>query len=229
MGMESLARPCIWNSKMKWPDDFIKQVGIDPYYKDEHGVIYCGDCLRILPKMPEKFFNHVITDPPYGIGKDEWDKQYPSGNFHKLYRVAKTVSIMPGQWALQECIDEMGASYKGMIAAFNKNGMTYSPLGFGNWIPVLIAGEKPKQGPDAFTFVIKDRKNSHASPKPIEFMLKLTQRLTESKDLICDPFLGSGTTAVAAKQLGRRYVGIDTVQKYCDIAIDRLRQRELAL
>jgi len=214
---------------MSWPRDFIDTIGIEPYYHDEHGVIYCCDCLTVLSRTPEKTFNHIITDPPYGIGKDDWDKEYPSGIFRILYRTAKTVSIMPGQWALQACIDEMGATYKGMIAAFNKNGMTFSPLGFGNWIPVLIAGDKPRQGQDAFTFVIKEHKVPHASPKPIEFMLKLVSRLTDKDDLICDPYLGSGSTLVAAKQLGRRYVGIEIVEDYCKIAVDRLAQRELAL
>lgn len=196
----------------------------------EHiGKVICGDCLKVLRDIPEKSVDYIITDPPYGIGKDTWDRQYPSGTFHQLYRVAKTVIIMPGQWALQQCIDEMGATYKGMIAAFNKNGMTYSPLGFGNWIPVLVAGDKPKQGPDAFTFVIREHKPPHASPKPIEFMRKLVERVSVRGDLICDPYLGSGTTAVAAKQLGRRYIGIEINPDYCKIAEDRLRQCEMEL
>ena len=65
---------------------------------------------------------------------------------------------------------------------------------------------------------------AHSCPKPISFVLKWLQRTSVLKtDLILDPFCGSGTTCVAAKMLGRRYIGIDISEEYCQIARDRLR------
>lgn len=68
------------------------------------------------------------------------------------------------------------------------------------------------------------KKFKHPSPKNIKHYQKLAEMFSLSDDLILDPFLGSGTTAVAAKQLGRKCIGIELEAKYLDIAIERLKQ-----
>jgi len=50
---------------MNWPQDFIETVGIEPYYHDESGIIYCGDCLEIMPKMSLESIDLITTDPAY--------------------------------------------------------------------------------------------------------------------------------------------------------------------
>lgn len=72
----------------------------------------------------------------------------------------------------------------------------------------------------------------HPCPFPIIIPNRLIRMFTltgKHEPIILDPFLGSGTTAVAAKQLGRRFIGIEINPKYCAIAIDRLRQCEMEL
>ena len=208
-------------------DQIVESIPQKPYCQDSSGVIYCGDCLTIMKHIPNGAVDLVVTDPPYGIDKADWDSNYPVGFEPDCFRVATTVVIMPGQWALPLCLAAMGENYRGVIAGRNKNGMTFSPLGFGNWIPAVVGGAPIGSGPDAFDFVIKAVKNDHPSPKPIEFMLKLANRVSSPGDIILDPFCGSGTTCVAAKQLGRKYIGIEIKPDYCKIAEDRLRQGEL--
>jgi DNA modification methylase len=65
--------------------------------------------------------------------------------------------------------------------------------------------------------------NGHPAEKPVLLCKWLIGNGCLSGDLILDPFCGSGTTLVAAKMLGRRYIGIDIEKKYCDIAEERLR------
>jgi site-specific DNA-methyltransferase (adenine-specific) len=78
------------------------------------------------------------------------------------------------------------------------------------------------------TFNNSNRLNlQHPTQKPIDLMAYLIKTYSNENDIILDPFLGSGTTAVAAKQLHRRYIGIEISQKYCDIAKARLGQEVL--
>ena len=77
---------------------------------------------------------------------------------------------------------------------------------------------------DSYRSTEQTEKNGHPCPKPIGQWKWLLKRTSLEGWTILDPFLGSGTTAVAAKQLGRNYIGIEISEKYCKIANDRLRQ-----
>ena len=188
--------------------------------------IIVGSCLEVMKDWPDNCVDLVLTDPPYGIGKAEWDKKPPDEYVKHCLRLGVCSGLMPGVWLLPDCLALIGDEYLGLIAAHNKNGMTFSPLGFGNWIPVVIAGTPLKRGPDAFDFVVRGDMPDHPSPNPIDCMLWLVNRLTNEGDLILDPFCGSGTTCVAAKMLGRRYIGIDISPEYCKIARERLEAVE---
>lgn len=65
---------------------------------------------------------------------------------------------------------------------------------------------------------------NHPAPFPVELPKRCIEMYTFAGDIVLDPFLGSGTTAVAAKMTGRKYVGIDLSEEYCAIAEDRLTQ-----
>ena len=191
--------------------------------------VHCADCLEFMKDIPDKSVDLILTDPPYGINKggEEWDKEYPMGFEKECLRVAKTTAIMCGQWAIPKCLEEVGENYLGIIALRNRNGMTFSPLGFGNWIPVIIAGKRPKSGQDLLSFTVHGDKPDHPSPKPLDAVAKLVSRLSEQNQIILDPFLGSGTTAVAAKRLNRNFIGIEISPEYCKIANERLRVETL--
>lgn len=70
--------------------------------------------------------------------------------------------------------------------------------------------------------------NEHPTVKPSKLIKELIELFSNPGDIILDPFMGSGTTLRAAKDLGRRAIGIEINQKYCDIAIERLRQEVLS-
>lgn len=197
---------------------------IEPYWtsKDGRFVIYCGDCLDILPTLGK--VDAVVTDPPYGIGKAEWDIEFPTDWYKYAREISTTVYTMPGNTALPLCIAMVGKDYQDVISLWLSNGMTLGNIGFGNWIPVVVSQRKRvylgKQ--NAFRVIVNpSEKIDHPSPKPI---MAMTQLLSQhGGETILDPFMGSGTTGVACARLGRKFIGIEISKKYCEIAVQRIK------
>lgn len=194
--------------------------------------IYCGDCRDLMKELPDKSVDFCFADPPYGINKASWDISYCNGFEKDCIRVSRGCAITPGQENIGICINNLGTEYKGIVSAWNINGMTFSKIGFENWIPVVMGGDF-RHHQSCFRFVVSGKKPDHPSPKPIEFMMEIIIRYTKPNALILDPFLGSGTTAVAALRTGRRFIGIEISPEYCAIAQKRvnaeLDQLKLAL
>lgn len=67
----------------------------------------------------------------------------------------------------------------------------------------------------------------HTTQKPLELMKELVALFTDPGELILDPFMGSGTTLRAAKDCGRKAIGIELEEKYCEVAAKRMRQEVL--
>ncbi len=202
-----------------------------PYYERNGITIYCGDCRTILPGLPK--VDLVLTDPPYGVGKAEWDKVFAVDWIEEAACHAEiAMGVMPGisnLLRLPVAID--GMAYKWTLAVRVINACVRGAIGFGNWIPCVIYCRDGKsiytQEQDAGEVAIRGAMPDHPSPKPYEAMSWFISRLPG--DTILDPFLGSGTTAVAAKKLGRKCIGIEIEEKYCEIAAKRLSQEVMNL
>jgi site-specific DNA-methyltransferase (adenine-specific) len=189
--------------------------------------LYLGDCREVLSCWPNKLHDVIVSDPPYGIEKAGWDDHYPEWFEREALRVARAVCIMPGLWALPKCVSNMGDAYKSVIAGRNANGMTFGPIGFNNWIPAVYGGEVLRKGQDAFDFSVgAEPKPNHPSPKPLSYMIKLLDRVSEQHFTVCDPFMGSGTTGVACAMLGRTFVGVELDPGYFDIACRRIEEAQ---
>jgi DNA modification methylase len=216
------------------------------YYEEPAGTIYCGDCLEILPLLDK--VDLVLTDPPYGIGeakgtnikrgKVKYDYCGWTDNEENIIN-----SVIP---AINICIENSqrtivttGHRYLRYYPQWNDMGCFWCPAaashgswGHTNFTPILYYGKDPRgaQQPAGKQLTEISERNGHPCPKPIKaWSWLLWKGSTEDGDIILDPFLGSGTTAVAAKQLGRKFIGIEISEKYCEIAKQRLAQEELNL
>jgi site-specific DNA-methyltransferase (adenine-specific) len=108
------------------------------------------DCLEFMKTLPDKCIDLVLTDPPYGINKEnaEWDKEFSLEWLSEAERVGKNLAIMCGTWNLLKMPEKIGGlNYKWTMAAHLTNGMTRGALGFGNWIPCVVYLEKYKSEP----------------------------------------------------------------------------------
>jgi site-specific DNA-methyltransferase (adenine-specific) len=203
-----------------------------PYYHDEASgiTIYHGDCREVLPTLRADL---ILTDPPYGVGKAEWDDVFPMWWLDDAADAAPVLGIMPGIANIPRLPLNIGrCQYKWTIIAHLTNGFARSSVGFGNYIPVMVYAADGvsvfKQDSDVGRVVVgADTKPDHPSPKPYQAMRWFVSRLPG--DVILDPFMGSGTTLRAAKDLGRRAIGIEIEEKYCEIAAKRLQQSVLPL
>ena len=219
-----------------------------PYYSHAGITIYHGDCREILPTLPK--CDAVITDPPYGVGLGEVvngqarDKaQTPYTMFSDTPEYIREVVVPAFTLAM------MGAK-RGICTPGNRNvflyppaddiGVWYNPAGTGRgkWgyilaHMILYYGKDPRAGKCAtassawgLNDAVGDLKQKlHPCPKPELFMHWMVQKATTIEgEIILDPFMGSGTTLVAAKNLGRKAIGIEIEEKYCEIAAKRLSQ-----
>ena len=205
-----------------------------PYFEDESVTIYHGDCREILPTLPRA--DLIFADPPYGIGKAEWDLEFPMWSIPLMLATGSAIAITPGDDNFQRVIVGLGDAYRGLIVGHYVNGTGKAGLGFNNFIPVIIGGAFNRyRGQTAFDFSTNGYKADHPSPKPLVFMRWLVGRLCNGSDggkrgeLVIDPFMGSGTTLRAAKDLGIRAIGIEIEERYCEIAAKRMAQQVLPI
>ena len=194
---------------------------MNPYFETALGKLYHGDCLEIMPQLEP--VDLVLTDPPYGVEKAEWDNVFPVFWIKPAWQLASRMLVATGNTALIYAATQIG-NYRDLIILHSKNGMTRSKISFGNFIPVLACGNWSWVArPNYIGFSVRlNEKIQHPSPKPIEALLSLCNHYVDEKWTVLDPFLGSGTTAVACERLNRRWIGIEIEEKYCEIAAKRI-------
>lgn len=205
-----------------------------PYYEEpENGiVIYHGDCRDILPHLPK--VDLVLTDPPYGVGVDYGTYEDTQSNLRilidEIWPILQAASdrilITPGIANIQVWPKSTWVLCW-MIQGTNCGS---GPWGFATWQPILAYGKDPwlangkGRKMDSFVNKCASEKNGHPCPKPLKVWNWIMIRSSFEGESVLDPFMGSGTTLVAAKNLGRRAIGIEIEERYCEIAVNRLRQ-----
>ncbi len=205
-----------------------------PYYQDDAVVIYHADCRDILPLIPDKSIDLVLTDPPYNVGLDYSDGDNKSNymnwceSWWKL--MPRPLFFTPGMVNLSMWYWIATPSW--LMSWVKPNQCSPSGLGgFNTWEPILVYGKSKKHiGQDSFVMAISTNQSSvgnHPCPKDERSWSKLITIISDTNALILDPFLGSGTTAYCAKKLGRKCIGIEIEEKYCEIAAKRMAQEVL--
>jgi DNA modification methylase len=208
---------------------------LKPYY--EHGgiTIYHGDCREILPSIARE--SVCITDPPYGVGETYASfRDTPSSlrllvdsTWHHI-AACKRVALTPGVK-----YHRLWPEPTWTLSWVTPAGTGCGPWGFCTWQPILVYGDDPYLSagkgsrPDSLVQTESSEKNGHPCPKPIGVWTWVVQRVSLPGEPIVDPFLGSGTTLEVAKLLGRRAIGIEIEERYCEIAAKRLQQEVLPL
>lgn len=172
----------------------------------------------------------AIADPPYNAGMADWDIGF-EWNHDWLIEKADLVIVTPGDESFAHFLRNTTMPYKCMVGHWIKNGMSKGPMGYGNHIigavfckessPYKLTGIRNQNYSESIIQTIDGDENDHPGRKPIDFVLTWIDRLTSKDDVVIDPFLGSGTTLMAAEQLGRTCHGAELNPEYCAAIIGR--------
>lgn len=197
-------------------------------WKEMVNEVVQGDCLEGMKLIPDKNINLVLTDPPYAIGKNYGntsDLNFSKEWFLEAKRIANGICFTPG---IKNMFEFEKPDW--VLCWFKPGALLRSKYGFNSWEPMLIYSlPASTKEPDVIRCSIGKQKEvgDHPTPKPLELFQKIILRFTQPGDLICDPFMGSWTTARACKDLGRNFIGFELEEKYCRIGEERLRQEIL--
>ena len=210
-----------------------------PYYDHAGITIYHGDCRELLPQLEESSVELVLTDPPYPkvflpILSDTWApaSRVTAAGGHLL--------MLSGQIYLDSVMAGISAAgwkylWTGCFLMPSANSPIW-PLGISTgWKPLLFYGNGHRNGWPPWKYDVLSPTSSTADDKSnhvwgqSESQFRTAIERFHKGGQILDPFMGSGTTLRAAKDLGRRAIGIEIEERYCEIAARRMAQEVLPL
>ena len=209
------------------------------FYEDKklNITIYCGDSFEILPLINK--VDLVICDPPYGLNlgydvyddtEENWDKMFVK-LIPELKRVS-TMSVLPCCRMAKLPFIYSVAPPEWIICWYKGSCGYRAAIGFNDWEPLLVYGKNEGVQMHDYFFAKPDTSDrsykEHPCPKPVTWAKWLLSRCMGKvkNGVVLDPFLGSGTTLVAAKELGVAGIGIEMSKRYCQIAVDRLQNAQ---
>jgi len=203
-------------------------------------VLHLGDCRDILPTLGK--VDAVVTDPPYGIGA----ARYSRANTQHGASLAKCRDYGEATWDDAPIDDEIIAAMVDKAShsiIFGGNYYSLPPTrcwlvwdkengdnGYADcelaWTNIDKAVRRIKFMWHGMLRANGEQRGDHPTQKPIGVMKWCIGHLPDPAQTILDPFMGSGTTGVAAVQMGRDFIGIEREEKYFDIACRRIEQAQ---
>ena len=217
----------------------------EPYYADARVTLYHGDCREVTEWLAADV---LVTDPPYGIRAESKSGTYSGAgsqmrNVSPIHGDASTEErnaalhlwgnrprVVFGSWRAPrpDPVDhrliwhKRGSVFGIANAAFisQDEEIYVTGQGFVKSSPPMrsvIATDEPRQGANGAAALV-----GHPTPKPVGLMETLISRCPPG--VVADPFAGSGSTLVAAKQLGRHAIGVELEERYCEVIAKRLAQ-----
>lgn len=201
---------------------------LKPYYQDDAVTIYHGDCRDVLPSLPDSSF--IVTDPPYGVNhvaSSYWNNERVHGDdttFDPAHLLGFAGAVLFGAnhyahrlppsagWIVWNKRDQVSRNLPGSDAELAWTNLLEQVRIFTHvWIP----------------HTLRDEPTFHPTQKPVVLMRRILDVLPAGA--VIDPYMGSGTTLRAAKDLGRHAVGIEIEERYCEVAARRCAQEVLDL
>lgn len=228
------------------------------YFQTDTVTLYHGDSFEIMASMADESVDCVITDPPYAEYVHKNSRSNRKGSAHgeidfmhftedKLLESFREMGRITKSWV----VSTMDHRHSVPMENNPPEGLRLMRIGVwvkNNPMPALNA-DRPAHGWESIAYLHRaDKKSSwnaggkhgnyvsnlatptgHPTPKPVKMFSSFVERFSNPNDLIFDPFAGGGTTLVAAHSMGRRAIGVELDEKYCEIIAKRLSQQSFDL
>ena len=185
--------------------------------------LHNGDCLPYMKSLPDKVFDLIATDPPYGVTSHEWDCLFKQEWLDEMIRISKHVAVINAarpdvvahMLSLSPMADRLVIWRQPVVKA--GHGMIWS------WQPIYIWNDGFKMW-DTINIPV-EKKYNHPTQKPVALMKKIISSI--KCETVFDPFSGSGTTLVSAIELGKTATGCEQSLEFYSIAKARCEQAVL--
>ena len=214
----------------------------EPDYQRENVKLYLADCLDVLGELETGSVDVVVTDPPYGIGADrgqekrggiqggaalapstayghtDWDKERPTQvTIDELLRVSRNQIVFGGNY-----FADMLPPSAGWLVWDKDNGTNnYADFEL-LWTSYQRAARKVRW---RWHGMLQERGERdvrvHPTQKPVGLLMWILENYIKRHCVVCDPFMGSGTTCVACARLGYPFIGVEVNAQYFDHAVKR--------
>jgi site-specific DNA-methyltransferase (adenine-specific) len=219
-----------------------------PYFAKEGLSIFRGDCRAVLPALPSGSVGLVVTDPPYLVNyTGRWDgsRQAIAGDddaswvlpvFAELWRVLRDDSFAVTFYGWPHADVFVGAFKAVGFRLVSHLVFVKNVWGLGRFtrgqheVAYLLAKGRPGIPEKPISDVIEwERESSafHPNQKPVSALVPLVLAYADAGDTVLDPFMGSGSTLLAARECGNAGIGIELEERYCERAARRMQQAQL--
>jgi adenine-specific DNA-methyltransferase len=200
-----------------------------------------GDCIELLSRMASNCVDFVLTDPPYlanYVSRDGRSVPNDSASdwvkpaFHEIYRALRWNRFCVSFYGWHRADKflaawrEVGFRVIGHLTFIKHYASTERFLRYQHENAYLLAKGNPQKPARTIPDVLewKYTGNSyHPTQKPVSVLTPLVESFSNPGDVVLDPFCGSGSTLLAARNLNRRFLGIELSKQYFDLAEQRLR------
>lgn len=224
------------------------------YYEDDLVTLHHGDCLEVMAGMADQSVAAVLTDPPYterthGMAKSNKGKghgvkavTFDAMSERDLSSVLSECARVSHGWVVAT------VAYQHAFAFDETPPAGLRCLRLGVWVKTnpmpQISADRPGQGWESIAYMHRDdvkpswngggkagnyitpvqQGEGHPTAKPLSMLSDWVRNFTQPGDLILDPFAGSGTTLRAAVDEGRKAIGVELEERYCEVIAKRLAQ-----
>jgi len=205
--------------------------------------IICGDALSLIRDIPDKAIDCIITDPPYGLNsigiRNDADLSLFYNLLPQFYRVLKDDAFFLTFFStkyLPLLFHNNPFSYFWQIVLYCPHGAVNSPIGYTKFMSCIVFTKGRPRVVRRNKDIFEDTPGraiepdegfiDHPAPKPKAFIQELLRMFTKEGDVVLDPLAGAGSTLVACKRMGRRFIGFEIEEKYCQIALRRLSRHD---